>query len=104
MPPEVLLEALRRAGATFLDEPDSSGIEGKVPGGTASPPVTKADLFAWGLSGGTGSAARRRALLHALSFPEQMSANALLEALNLLYSREEIAALIRDILDAANND
>ena len=46
--PAVLLEALRRAGATFADE-----------GATECPgdPITKADLFALGLTGGTDSAA-----------------------------------------------
>ena len=50
--------------------------------------VTKADLFALGLTGGTGSAARRQALLRQLDLPEHLTPNALLEALNLLYTRE----------------
>ena len=80
MRPQVLLESLRRAGATFLDEEDQS---------TASKePITKADLFALGLTGGTGSAARRQALLRQLDLPEHLTPNALLEALNLLYTRE----------------
>ena len=79
MPPEVLLEALRRCGATFQDE----SAEPK----DAEPPLTKADLFALGLTGGEGSAERRRALLRQLDLPEHMTANGLLEALNLLYGR-----------------
>lgn len=79
MPPEVLLQALERAGATFED-------------GGASParrPLTKADLYSVGLSGGPDSGAKRAALLKKLGLPERMTANAMLEALNLLYSREE---------------
>lgn len=90
MRPEVLLEALRRAGATFLDE----GPEGTDRG----EPLTKADLFALGLSGGRDSAARRRALLRRLDLPEHLTANGLLEALNLLYGREDLEVLLREEL------
>ena len=83
MRPEVLEAALRRAGATFLD--------GAGPEGAAHPPITKADLFALGLSGGPGAADRRRALLKALDLPERLSPNAMLEVLNALYTREELA-------------
>ncbi len=85
MKPQVLLDALTRAGATFLD----GAAEAAPVGG----PITKADLFELGLTGGQDSAARRQALLKQLDLPEHLSANALLEALNLLYSREELFAL-----------
>ena len=81
MKPEVILEALRRAGATFLDETAEPAAE--------KTPITKADLFALGLTGGTDSAAKRRALLKQLDLPEHLTPNGMLEALNLLYSREE---------------
>ena len=80
MRPAVLLEALRRAGATFADKGAA-----ECPGD----PITKADLFALGLTGGTDSAAKRRALLKQLDLPEHLTPNGMLEALNLLYSREE---------------
>lgn len=83
MSPAVLLEALRRAGATFQDGDSVPRRE----------PVTKADLFALGLSGGPDSAARRQALLRRLELPEHLNANGLLEALNLLYDRESFLAL-----------
>ena len=79
MPPTVLEQVLRRAGATFLEE-DASEIQ-------AVPPLTKADLFAAGLTGGTDSAARRLDLLKRLELPEHMSANALLAVLNGCYTR-----------------
>lgn len=79
MEPAVLLEALRRAGATFCDEPARMA---------QTSPITKADLYNLGLSGGPGSREKRLALLKRLSLPEHMSANAMLEALNLLYDRE----------------
>ena len=81
MPPQVLEQVLRRAGATFVDESASDRGDGA--------PLTKADLFAAGLSGGADSAARRQMLLKELELPEHMSANALLAVLNGCYSREE---------------
>ena len=78
MSPAVLLRALERAGATFED--------GEAPAGRGRP-ITKADLMELGLAG-PGSTARRAALLHALDLPERLTANGLLEALNLLYTRE----------------
>lgn len=54
--------------------------------------LTKADLYALGLSGREDSAARRKALAHALKLPDNLSANALLEAINLLVTEEEFTA------------
>ena len=89
MTPEILLKALRDAGAEFAD--------GSTPP-PAREPITKQDLFALGLSGGPESAKKRAALLKALSLPAHMSANALLQALNVLFSREEFFAQARRIL------
>ena len=84
MKPAVLLEALRRAGATFEDE---------APAVERGEPITKADLYALGLTGGTGSAERRQVLLRRLDLPEHLTPNAMLEALNLLYDRASFLAL-----------
>ena len=45
---------------------------------------------------GENAAARRAALLKRLDLPEHMTANALLEAVNILYDRETFLALARD--------
>ena len=74
MPPEILLEALRRAGATETEHNDR-------------PKITKADLYARGLSGREGSAARRQALLKSLDLPERLTADGLLDVLNATMSR-----------------
>ena len=87
MPPQVLLEVLRRAGATFLGE--KSGEEETLP------PLTKADLMAAGLAGGGDSAQKRQVLLKQLELPEHMSANALLAVLNGCYSRSEARAILK---------
>ena len=85
MRPEILLEALRRAGAT---------LEGETPDGAHRGGITKADLMELGLYGGTESGERRRALLQKLGLPQHMSTNAMLQALNLLYTRQELEALL----------
>ncbi|MCL2342592.1 MAG: DUF4093 domain-containing protein, partial [Firmicutes bacterium] len=73
MAPEVILDALRRAGATVEGEAESAerGETGRV---IREKPITKADLYAWGLSGRPDSAARRRELLQRLDLPELLSA------------------------------
>ena len=78
MTPEILLQALRRGGATFAGEAALS----------AAVPITKADLLDRGLIG-PGSTQKRQQLLKNLELPEHLTPNALLETLNLLMSREE---------------
>jgi ribonuclease M5 len=50
-----------------------------------------------GLSGGVDAAALRQKLLHKLDLPEHMSANALLQALNLLLDLEQLTKLVTEI-------
>ena len=90
MTPEILLKALRNAGAEFED--------GSAPS-SAKTPITKQDLFVLGLSGGPESTKKRAALLSALSLPAHMSANALLQALNVLFSHDEFFSQAHHILD-----
>ena len=78
MRPEILLEALRRAGATIDNE--ESAVRAKI---------SKADMFAKGLSGKDGSKERRAALIRQLDLPEHMTADALLDFLNATMTREE---------------
>jgi len=87
MRPEVLEAALRRAGATFLDETGEAAPKRQA--------ITKADLMALGLSGGPGAAERRKELLHRLELPERLSPNALLEVLNALFTFGELEDTVR---------
>lgn len=84
--PEILLDALRKSGAT---------IEGEEACPVRS--ITKQDLMALGLSGGPDASTRRLALLKKLNLPEHMSANAMLQALNLLYTPEELETLMESL-------
>ena len=83
MRPEVLLEALKRAGATFEGESGQQREER----------ISKADLYKKGLSGGPDSAAKRQALLARLDLPARLTADGLLDVLNAIMSREEFLAL-----------
>ena len=89
MRPEVLLDALRAAGASFLGEEQ---LERPVER------ITKTDLFRLGLSGGEGSRKKRLALIRSLDLPEHLSADALLDVLNALMSREEFFRFAGDNL------
>ena len=83
---EIILEALRKAGAT---------IEGEEAVQTHQ--ITKQDLMMLGLSGGPDAGAKRLALLKALKLPERMSPNAMLQALNLLYTLEELTTIVETL-------
>ena len=76
---DVIIESLRRAGATFVgDEICDRTRE-----------ITKADLLELGLYG-PGSNIKRATLIKKLGFPEKISNNAFLQALNLLLSLDEL--------------
>lgn len=84
MTDEVILEAIRNSGATILGEENRAKSD-----------ITKADLYALGLTGRENSAVLRRQLLQRLSLPTYLSVNAMLTALNCLYSLEELKELLQ---------
>ena len=83
---EIIIESLRRCGATIEGEDVSPQQQ-----------ITKQDLMSLGLSGGPDAAAKRLLLLKKLELPEHMSANAMLQALNLLYSLEELSSIMKEL-------
>jgi len=88
MTPDVILESLRRAGAT-MEQGEASAAGG----------ITKQDLMELGLSGCADSSFQRKALLKHLQLPEHMSSNAMLQALNLLLTKEELTTIVGSILE-----
>lgn len=86
MSQDVLKNALISAGATIL------GDEQK-----AIKQLVKADLFALGLSGQSGSEQKRKALLKKLNLPQYLSSNALLDFLNAVSNKDEIFEIIKKI-------
>ena len=86
MKPEIILESLRQAGATFEGEKAAENRQ----------EITKADLMDLGLYG-PNSAENRAALIKKLGFPEKMSTNAFLQAVNLLHSVSELSEIIQTL-------
>lgn len=84
MKPEILIDALKKAGATLEGD-------GTIPANG----ITKQDMMDLGLSGSPDAAENRRKLLKKLNLPEHMSANALLQALNLLCSLDELYDMVK---------
>lgn len=84
MTAEIILSALRRAGATMDDTPNA-GPKGEI---------TKADMLELGLSG-AGSAEKRRLLSKKLCLPEKLSSNALLDVLNAVTTKPELVFLMK---------
>lgn len=81
MSADVIMQALRRCGATI------DGESGRMTGG-----ITMADMFAAGLAGKPDSAAKRAELLTSMNLPQRMTARALLPVLNALMSKDDFLA------------
>ena len=84
MTDEVILKSLGDAVSVIEDVSDK-----KI--------VTKTDLFADGLSGGTNSSMYRENLTKTLGLPKRISANMLLEVINSLYTYDEYKKIIEAI-------
>ena len=84
VPDEVIVKAVEQSGVLSGELPISGGI-------------TKAELFELGLSGGTGSAQKRQALLKALQLPENLSPNALLDVLNCITDLDALRAAVEEL-------
>ena len=94
MNPDVLIQCLVRAGATVEGENLTKSEQN----------ITKQDMMALGLSGGHDSGLNRKKLLKVLSMPEHMSANAMLQALNLLYTLEQLQEIVSGLHFGEKND
>lgn len=82
MKPEIIIEALRRAGATI------DGEETEQPAR-----INKADIYAKGLTGKENSSALRKKLLKELGLPEKLSTDSMIQVLNALMTREEFMSI-----------
>ncbi len=83
---EVILTAIQNSGATILGEE-----------GLPANDITKADLCLLGLTGGENAAKKRQVLLQHLQLPTYLSVNAMLAALNCLYSLEELKCILKQL-------
>lgn len=85
---EVILKALKNSGATVLNENEKAEKSGEI---------KKSDLYELGLSGKENSAKLREKLLNKLELPNYLSTNAMLSALNCLYSLKELKEILKEI-------
>jgi ribonuclease M5 len=94
---DIIIRALERAGATFSDSAESSaaGIGSEESGSGERGKLTKVDMFELGLCGGDFSAGYRTRILTLLALPSAMSANAMLDIVNALYTRDEFIGFLR---------
>ena len=83
MKPGIIIEALKRSGASVNDADTLSYGE-----------MTKADLYSFGLFGKEGSGEKRKILQQKLSLPENLSSNNLLRVLNIISSKKELEELL----------
>lgn len=65
--------------------------------------LTKTDMYFYGLSGGTNSENLRKELKKMLGLPTKMSADKLLEMLNILTTKEELEKMIEEITGGVLN-
>ena len=76
---KVLIETLEKFGVTASQSKECSKAK----------EITKTDLFNFGLSGGENSEMKRKVLLKKLNLPQNMTANSMLEALNIFLTYNE---------------
>ncbi|MCR5652645.1 MAG: DUF4093 domain-containing protein [Ruminococcus sp.] len=81
---DVIADAVRKSGATILGENNE----------LRKSEITKSDLYELGLTGRENSALIREGLLKKLGLPTYLSTNAMLSALNCLYSLNELKELL----------
>lgn len=81
-----LEEALRKSG--FFEEKKKDAD---------TSPITNADLFEAGITGGDNSAKKRREFLISLGFPSRLTGGTLIKALNSFLTREEFYKKIKEL-------
>lgn len=82
---ELILEAFRKAGIDADDRQEPSD------------PVTKADFYEAGFSGGENSSAKRKKLLNALGLPELLTANGIIDVINASMTKDEFFDIAKKI-------
>lgn len=87
---DVILQALQRAGAE-----ETAHTEKKF--------LTKADFYAAGLSGGPESSLKRAKIKEKLNLPQNLSANRLIDVLNIILDKKQFEQLIEELTEGEDN-
>ena len=90
--------------ARFLEKHPECG--GKTGTDSAAPaekePITKTDLYFWGLTGQDNAAERRDQFARQAGLPSGMTPNAFLSAIGILYTKQEAEKIVRTIDETAD--
>ena len=85
-PESIILEALKKAGVTCDETPDS---ERRL--------ITNIDLYEFGLTGSPNSKEKRVRLLKSLALPERMSTSSLVKILNTFVTYDEFTQKVKEL-------
>ena len=97
VPNDIIIAALEKAGVTAANNEDNNKDTNKNA-------ITRIMLYEDGFIGKDGSSERRKKLLKALSLPEMLSTNGLLEVLNTMFSLEEYESAANKINTEKNQE
>ena len=89
---EILTQALKKSGV--LCRQTEKNI----------PKITKTDLYLLGLSGGEDSKLNRKQLLRFLDLPHNLTANAMLDVVNVLYTKDEFIKRVEECQNLQNKN
>ncbi len=78
---EIIVAALKKSGVTESDKKTGERI-------------TKSDFMKYGLSGKADSSEKRKNLLNFLELPNNLTANAMLDAVNTFYTKQEFTEVL----------
>ena len=85
---QALTEAIRSSGAQIIGESLRGGGE-----------ISKSDFYTYGLTGRENSAVRREKILTDLGLPKYLTTNAMIAALNCLFTKEEFEVYLAEQLE-----
>lgn len=98
---EKLLEAIRNSGAHILDrryeeQSDAASSTDYLPS-----EITKLDFFDYGLTGSENAARYREEVLTSLGLPKYLTTNAMIAAVNCLFTKEEFENYLKTMWERA---
>lgn len=96
---DALIESIRNSGAHIvsvgegLAPPDYTDTEAKI----VQSEITKSDFFDYGLTGCANAAAHREEVLSSLGLPTYLTTNAMISALNCLFTKDEFEQYLSEL-------
>lgn len=99
---EALIKSILKSGAQIMDchcESPNTRVQGAAAISTddSSSGISKLDFFNYGLTGGENSARHREEVLRSLGLPKYLTANAMLSAINCLFTKEEFEEYLNSL-------